>query len=148
MPAVLFVVTSVVKDARRLAYGRMHSQGCRFSVFSVIFGPFCSPPIRFLFCVFSISTYFIFLFLNFLSLFVFIFCETACTRRLSVIFAKVQWHPCVVKDGVCRCPTSSLKSCSRFVVPSVVKDARRLECQRMHSEGWCVQVSDKQLEEL
>ena len=29
-----------------------------------------------------------------LSLFVFIFCETACTRRFSVIFTKVQWHPC------------------------------------------------------
>ena len=39
-------------------------------------------------------SYFILLFLNFLSLFVFIFCETARTRRFSVIFAKVQWHPC------------------------------------------------------
>ena len=38
-------------------------------------------------------SYFIFFFLNFLSLFVFIFCETAHTRRFSVIFAKVQWHP-------------------------------------------------------
>ena len=44
--------------------------------------------------IFSIFSYFIFLFLNFLSLFVFIFCETARTRRFSVIFAKVQWHPC------------------------------------------------------
>ena len=46
--------------------------------------------------IFSIFSYFIFLFLNFLSLFVLIFCETACTRRFSVIFAKVQWHPCLV----------------------------------------------------
>ena len=46
--------------------------------------------------VLSIFSYFIFLFLNFLSLFVFIFCETAGTRRFSVIFAKVQWHPCTV----------------------------------------------------
>ena len=64
------------------------------SVFSIIFGLICSPPIRFPFSVFSIFSYFIFLFLNFLSLFVFIFCETARTRRFSVIFAKVQWHPC------------------------------------------------------
>ena len=35
---------------------------------------------------FSIFSYFIFLFLNFLSLFVFIFCETARTHRFSVIF--------------------------------------------------------------
>ena len=41
-------------------------------------------------------SYFIFLFLNFLSLFVFIFCETAHTGRFSVIFAKVQWHPCII----------------------------------------------------
>ena len=65
-----------------------------FSVFSVIFGLIHSPPIRFPFSVFSIFSYFIFLFLNFLSLFVFIFCEMASTRRFSVIFAKVQWHPC------------------------------------------------------
>ena len=45
------------------------------------------------FPLFSIFSYFIFLFLNFLSLFVFIFCETARTRRFSVIFTKVQWHP-------------------------------------------------------
>ena len=32
-------------------------------------------------------SYFIFLFLNFLSLFVFIFCETARTHRFSVIFS-------------------------------------------------------------
>ena len=38
--------------------------------------------------------YFIFLFLNFLSLYVFIFCETARTPRFTVIFAKVKWHPC------------------------------------------------------
>ena len=66
-----------------------------FLLFSVIFGPIRSPPICFPFSVFSIFSYFIFLFLNFLSLFVFIFCETARTRRFSVIFAKVQWHPCV-----------------------------------------------------
>ena len=54
-------------------------QGCRFSV---IFHYFWPNP-------FSIFSYFIFLFLNFLSLFVFIFCETART----CIFAKVQWHP-------------------------------------------------------
>ena len=41
----------------------------------------------------SIFSYFICLFLNFLSVFVFIFCEMARTRRFSVIFAKVQWHP-------------------------------------------------------
>ena len=40
--------------------------------------------------------YFIFLFLNFLSLFVFIFCETARTCRFSVVFAKVQWHLCTL----------------------------------------------------
>ena len=38
--------------------------------------------------IFSIFSYFIFLFLNFLSLFVFIFFETARTRRFSVIFEK------------------------------------------------------------
>ena len=65
-----------------------------FSVFSVILGPILSPPIRFPFSFFSIFSSFIFLFLNFLSLFVFIFCETAHTCRFSVIFAKVQWHPC------------------------------------------------------
>ena len=46
-----------------------------------------SPP--------SAFSYFIFLFL---SLFVLIFCETARTRRFSVIFAKVQWHPCCMKN--------------------------------------------------
>ena len=66
-----------------------------FPLFSVIFGQICSPPIRFPFSIFSIFSYFIFLFLKFLSLFVFIFCETARTRRFSVIFAKVQWHPCI-----------------------------------------------------
>ena len=44
--------------------------------------------------IFSVFSYFIFLFLNFLSLFVFIFCETVRTRRFPAIFAKVQWHPC------------------------------------------------------
>ena len=44
--------------------------------------------------IFSIFSYFIFLFLNFLSLFVFIFCEVAHTRRFSVIFAKVQYTYC------------------------------------------------------
>ena len=42
---------------------------------------------------FSMFSYFIFLFLNFLSLFVSIFCETARTCGFSVIFAKVQCHP-------------------------------------------------------
>ena len=54
-----------------------------FPFFSVTFWP---DP-------FSIFSYFIFLFLNFLSLFVFTFCEMARTCRFSVIFAKVQWHP-------------------------------------------------------
>ena len=58
-------------------------QGCRFSVIFHFFCYFWPDPF----------SYFIFLFLNFLSLFVFIFCETARTRRFSVIFAKVQWHP-------------------------------------------------------
>ena len=53
-------------------------QGCRLSVFFRYVWP---DP-------FSIFSYFIFLFLNFLSLFVFIFCETARTRRFSVIFRK------------------------------------------------------------
>ena len=48
---------------------------------------------------FSIFSYFVFLFLNFLSLFVFIFCEPARTRRFSVIFAKVQWHPWTGNGG-------------------------------------------------
>ena len=43
----------------------------------------------------SAFSYFIFLFL---SLFVLIFCETARTRRFSVIFEKVQWHPCCMKN--------------------------------------------------
>ena len=69
---------------RFLAY---FSQGCQFSVIFRFFCYFWPDS-------FSIFSYFIFLFLNFLSLFVFIFCETARTRRFSVIFAKVQWHPC------------------------------------------------------
>ena len=76
-------------------------QGCRFSV---IFRYFPFVPLflarsvlrrsvsRML--IFSVFSYFIFLFLNFLSLFVFIFCETARTRRFSVSFAKVSWYPC------------------------------------------------------
>ena len=92
-----------------------------FRFFSVIFGPIRSPPIHFPFFfpqLFRLSkvkidnarhrrivpftrpppsafSYFIFLFL---SLFVLIFCETARTRRFSVIFAKVQWHPCCMKN--------------------------------------------------
>ena len=58
-------------------------QGCRFSV---IFRYFWPDP-------FPIFSYFIFLFLNFLSLFVFIFCEMARTHRFSVIFTNIQWHP-------------------------------------------------------
>ena len=68
---------------------RMHTcthQGCRFSVNFRFFCYFWPDS-------FSIFSYFIFLFLNFLSLFVFIFCKTARTRRFSVILAKVQWHP-------------------------------------------------------
>ena len=82
-------------------------QGCRFSVFPFfcyfwpdpfsadlfpVFSPNCSVC-RKCMLIFSIFSYFIFLFLNFLSLFVFIFCETARTHRFAVIFAKVQWHP-------------------------------------------------------
>ena len=52
--------------------------------------------------IFSIFSYFIFLFLNFLSLFVFIFCETARTYRFPVIFAKVQWHPRFLNCLYCR----------------------------------------------
>ena len=62
-------------------------QGCWFSVIFRFFHYFWPDP-------FSIFSYFICLFLNFLSLFVFIFCETARTRRFSVIFAKLQWRPC------------------------------------------------------
>ena len=51
--------------------------------------PFSADP----FSVFSISPISSFSFWT-LSLFVFIFCETARTHRFSVIFAKVQWHPC------------------------------------------------------
>ena len=66
--------------------GQICSQGCRFSIIFRFFRYFWPDPF----------SYFIFIFLNFLSLFVFIFCETARTRRFSVIFAKVQWHPCVL----------------------------------------------------
>ena len=71
-------------------------QGCRFSVIFCFFPLILARSVlrrsvsRML--IFSMFSYFIFLFLNFLSL-VFIFCETARTRRFSVIFAKVQWHP-------------------------------------------------------
>ena len=61
-----------------------------FSDFSVIFIFCCYTPVFLIFFIFSCFT---FVFLNFLSLFVLIFCETACTHRFSVIFAKVQWHP-------------------------------------------------------
>ena len=64
---------------------------CYFPVFFRYFWP--DPFSGDSFSVFSIFSYFIFLFLNFLSRFVFIFCETAHTRRFSVIFTKVQWHP-------------------------------------------------------
>ena len=77
-----------VLDTRRVAAFNRDANFPLFSVFSVIF----LPEICML--TFSIFSYFIFLFLNFLSLFVFIFCETARTRRFSVIFTKVQWHPC------------------------------------------------------
>ena len=65
-------------------------QGCPFSVFFRYFWP---DPKNTCMLIFFIFSCFIFLFLNFLSLFVFIFCGTARTRRFSVIFAKVQWHP-------------------------------------------------------
>ena len=64
-------------------WSQLRLQGCRFSVIFHFFRYFWPSPF----------SYFIFLFLNFLSLFVFIFCEMARTRRFSVIFAKVQWHP-------------------------------------------------------
>ena len=64
--------------------------------------------------IFSMFSYFIFLFLNFLSLFVFIFCETARTRRFSVIFAKVQWHPCILSYSIPfysrQCPSTARMS--------------------------------------
>ena len=75
-------------------------KGGRLSVFSIIFGPICSPPIRFPFSfffppncsvcrkcmlIFSILSYFIFLFLNFLSLFVFIFFEIFSYFRKSPV---------------------------------------------------------------
>ena len=74
---------------------------CYFLFFSVIFGPIGKITCMLIFSIFS---YFIFIFLNFLSLFVFIFCETARTRRFSVVFAKVQWHPCKINnvDVCCR----------------------------------------------
>ena len=61
-------------------------QGCRSSVIFRYFWP-------------DLFSYFIFLFLNFLSLFVFIFYEAARTRRFSVIFAKVQWHPWLIETS-------------------------------------------------
>ena len=73
-----------------------------FPLFSGFFRYFWPDPLSAdPFPVFSIFSYFIFLFLNFLSLFVFIFCETARTRRFSVIFAKVQWHPCCLNSCSC-----------------------------------------------
>ena len=68
-------------------------QGCRFSVIFGFFRYFLPDLKNTCVLLFSIFSYFIFLSLNFLSLFVFIFCETARTRRFSVIFTKVQWHP-------------------------------------------------------
>ena len=63
------------------------NQGCRFSVIFRFFRFFWPEPFSICMLIFSIFSYFIFLFLNFLSLFLFIFCETARTHRFSVIFA-------------------------------------------------------------
>ena len=70
-------------------YTHIYIRDADFPLFSVIFRFFrCFWPDPF-----SVFSYFIFLCLNFLSLFVFIFCETVRIRRFSVVFAKVQWHP-------------------------------------------------------
>ena len=83
-------------------------QGCRFSVIFRFFRYFWPDP-------FSVFSYFIFLFLNFLSLFVFIFCETARTRRFSVIFAKVQWHPWMIETTklYTLMPVSVISTCTQ-----------------------------------
>ena len=83
------VCTKMLMTASNLKFVCLFVQRCRFSVIFGFFRYFWPDP-------FSIFSYFIFLFLNFQSLFVFIFCETARTGRFSVIFAKVQWHPCVL----------------------------------------------------
>ena len=86
-----------------LFQGQICFRDADFPLFSGVFfryfwpDPLSADP----FPVLSIFSYFIFLFLNFLSLFVFIFCETARTRRFSVIFAKVQWHPCCLNSCSC-----------------------------------------------
>ena len=71
-------------------------RGCRFSVIFRYFwpDPFSADPFPvFRYSLFSPISSFSFWTL---SLFVFIFCETARTHWFSVIFAKVQWHPWVV----------------------------------------------------
>ena len=88
-----------------------------------IFRYFWPDPKNTCMLIFSIFSYFIFLFLNFLSLFVFIFCETARTHSFSVIFAKVQWHPWFHCDYVPTWLCSTLYStvtmllCSSVIIP-------------------------------
>ena len=74
-------------------------KNCSFSDYKLFSGMLIFRFFRYFWPdLFSIFFYFIFLFLNFLSLFVFIFCETARTRRFSVIFTKVQWRPWLIAN--------------------------------------------------
>ena len=88
-----------------------HAQGCRFSVIFHFFryfwpNPFSANPFPVfwgffpqLFRLYVNILYFLLFLLSLSELsvsFVFIFCETAHTRRFSVIFTKVQWHPCML----------------------------------------------------
>ena len=99
------------------------SQGCRFSIIFHYFWP-------------DLFSYFIFLFLNFLSLFVFIFCEMARTHRFSVIFAKVQWHPWVLQlqfvDGASLSFQHMWKL--RWLWP--VQSRKRTTCFRLLRRWW------------
>ena len=90
------------------------NQGCRFSVIFHFFCYFWPNPKNTCMLIFSIFSYFIFLFLNFLSLFVFIFCEMACTRRFSVTFAKVPWHPWTM-------PMTSIQDQSVMSMPELLQ---------------------------
>ena len=80
---------SLSSHTSNLRFG--HSSGSGMLIFRVFFVRYFWPDLKNT-CM-LIFSYFIFLFLNFLSLFVFIFCETAHTHRFSVIFTKAQWHP-------------------------------------------------------
>ena len=73
-------------------------------------GYFWPDPKNTCMLIFSIFSCFIFLFLNFLSLFVFIFCETARAHRFPVNFAKVQWHPCSLLQIHSQAAVSCLQS--------------------------------------